>query len=97
MTEANFVTNLGMLLRDQPRFTTADLTDWAVAYWDEGQVKFVFLDEEGAGLDEGFSLDDFVWEDWAEQFCSWLKAPVFSRRDELQNWKMDAPPVDSGI
>jgi hypothetical protein len=97
MTEADFVANLGMLLRDQPRFTAADLTDWAVAYWDGDQVQFVFLDEEGECLDEGFGLDDFVWEEWAEPFSSWLKRPVFSRRPQLQDWLMDAPPVDAGI
>ncbi|WP_244832344.1 hypothetical protein [Caballeronia sp. TF1N1] len=97
MTEADFVANLAMLLRDQPRFTTADLSDFAVAYWDQGQVKFVFLDDEGRCLDEGFSLNDFMWEEWAEQFSSWLKHPVFSRREELERWKLDAPPVESGI
>jgi hypothetical protein len=97
MTEADFVANLGMLLRDQPRFTAAELTDWAVAYWDGDRVQFVLLDEEGQDLDEGFELDDFIWAPLAEPFSSWLKRPVFSRREQLQDWLMDAPPLESGI
>lgn len=98
MTEHDFVANLGMLLRDQPPLTSAELTDWAVAYWDGDQVQFVFLDEDGNGqLDDGFDLDDFHWESWGGEFVPWLDNPRFAKRGELLAWLGDAPPVDLGI
>lgn len=97
MTEADFVANLSMLLRDQPRLTTADLTDWAVAYWDGEEVQFVFLNDETGTLDEGFELDHYVWAEWEEEFSFWLRSPRFSQRAELRNWLADSPPLDAGV
>ncbi|MDR5839336.1 hypothetical protein [Caballeronia sp. LZ034LL] len=98
MNSADFVTNLGMLLRDQPRGVTAELDDKIVAYWDGDQVQFAFLREDDSGLlDEGFDLDDYVWDDWAPAFTAWLERPRFKARSDLLEWLADAPPVDSGI
>jgi len=50
---------LASLLRDQPPGTTANLTNFAVAYWDGQRVVYVFLDEhDDAKLDEEFDRTD---------------------------------------
>jgi hypothetical protein len=38
VTHEEIEANFAMLLRDQPRGTTADLIDFAVAYWDGERV-----------------------------------------------------------
>ena len=47
---------LGMFLRDQPRGVTADLTDFAVAYWDGDQVTGAYL------RDNGIDVIRVTWE-----------------------------------
>lgn len=52
-----------MLLRDLPRATSADITDFAIAYVNGGQPCFAFLREDGSGLvDEGFDLTENEWD-----------------------------------
>jgi hypothetical protein len=98
LTRARFKTQLRMLLRDLPRATSADLADFAIAYWDGEQVVFAFLSEEHPGeIDEEFDLDDYVWEDWRNQFAAWVAKPVFSVRPEVKQWLNEAPPRDAGI
>ena len=55
MTHEEFGAHVAMLLRDQPRGTTADLTDFAAAYWDGERVRYAFLHGDGQdALDEEF-------------------------------------------
>lgn len=97
MTPDDFVRQVGMLLRDVPCATTADLTDGIVAYWNGYAVVFAFLCDSGRGaVDEEFDLDDYVWEDWRAEFEQWSREPVFSVRPEVLQWLKDAPPRESG-
>jgi hypothetical protein len=83
---------LAALLRDQPRGTTANLTDFAVAYWNGHRVVYVFLDENSyAALDEEFNLTDYLLAQWEADFATWFAAPHYSVRPELLKWlKADA-------
>jgi hypothetical protein len=83
---------LASLLRDQPPGTTANLTNFAVAYWDGQRVVYVFLDEhDDAELDEEFDLTDYLLEQWEADFAAWFAEPHYSVRPELLRWlKADA-------
>ncbi len=83
---------LASLLRDQPPGTTANLTNFAVAYWDGQRVVYVFLDEhDDAELDEEFDLTDYLLEQWEADFAAWFAEPQYSVRPELLKWlKADA-------
>ena len=97
MTHQDFVRQLGMMLRDLPRGTTADLNDCMAAYWNGHAVVFAFLCERGTGVvEEEFDIDDYVWEDWQPAFENWVENPVFRRRQEVEQWLMDAPPHEAG-
>ena len=85
-----------MLLRDQPRGMTADLSDFAVAFWNGHQVVYGFLRDDGSGLlDEEFDLADYVWEEWALTLTAWCSMPTFTARAEVLDWLKDTPPHDS--
>ena len=87
MTHEEFEANVAMLLRDQPRGTTADLTDFAVAYWDGERVHYVFLHEDGQGaLDEEFDLSDYRLDQWEADFGGWFAEPHYSLRPQLLRW-----------
>jgi hypothetical protein len=95
-TYHTFVAQLGMFLRDLPTGTTAELTDFAVAYWDGRHVVGVYLREDGDHLlDEDFELDENAWENWNDELTAWLSAPRFSERVELKEWLKEAPPFES--
>jgi hypothetical protein len=83
---------LAALLRDQPRGTTANLTDFAVAYWDGRRVVYVFLHEDGyVEFDEEFDLTDYLLDQWGATFAAWFAEPHYSVRPELLKWlKADA-------
>jgi hypothetical protein len=98
MTRERFVNQLGMMLRDVPAGTAADLSDCMVAYWDGDAVVFAFRCERGTGaIDEEFDIDDYVWEEWKPTFANWLSVPAFSSRPELIEWLRDAPPREAGV
>jgi hypothetical protein len=97
MTLENFKSQLSMLLRDLPIGTTADLTDFAVAFWGGRELTFAFLHEDRPGeIDEEFDLDDYQWGEWEERFTAWAHAPKFSERQEVLRWIKDAPPFEAG-
>jgi len=84
MTRDQFVQQLAMVLRDLPRGTAADLNKSMVAYWNGREVVFAFLCERGAlAIEEGFDIDDYVWEDWQPTFETWISSPAFSNRPEM--------------
>jgi len=86
---------IGMLLRDLPRGTVAELTDFAVAYWDGRRVVYAYLrDDRPDQIEEEFDPSDCVWLDLRPEFAAWLAAPRFSVRDEVMNWLKDTPPFD---
>jgi hypothetical protein len=96
LTIEQFKTQLAMFLRDMPKGTTADLTEFAVAYWDGQQVVYAFLSPDRAGeIEEEFDLDDYVWAEWHDQFAAWVAEPVMSVRPEVERWLKDAPPHEA--
>ncbi|WP_031364587.1 hypothetical protein [Caballeronia sordidicola] len=87
MTHEEFGAHVAMLLRDQPRGTTADLTDFAVAYWDDKRVRYVFLHEDGQdALDEELDLPDYLLDQWEVDFAVWSSEPHYSLRPQLLRW-----------
>ncbi|CAE6795426.1 hypothetical protein R70006_05050 [Paraburkholderia domus] len=96
-TLETFNAQLGMLLRDQPSGIAAELTDFAVAYWNGHDVVYAFLRDDGSGrIDEEFDPADFQWEDLVAAFAAWLTSQRFSERAEVKDWLRDAPPFDAG-
>jgi hypothetical protein len=93
-----FQCQLGMLLRDLPPGTAAELSDFAAAYWNGHEVIYCFLRDDGSGqIDEEFDVTDYVWEEWAGMFSAWCKAPAFSARAAVLTWLKDAPPYDADV
>ncbi|KAA0999041.1 hypothetical protein FVF58_42780 [Paraburkholderia panacisoli] len=93
----DFKSQLSMLLRDHPNGTTADLSDFAVAWWNGNDVTYAFLRDDETGLiEEVFDLDDYLWGEWRETLSKWVDAPKFSERAEVAGWLMDAPPYEAG-
>lgn len=91
----NFDTNLGMILRDESRGVTADLTDLVVAYWTGKTVVSAYLRDDEAGLiEEEFDPEDLLWEEWRERFSAWLATPRFSYRQEVDRWLTGARLLD---
>jgi hypothetical protein len=92
----SFESHLAMLLRDQPRGMTAELSDFAVAYWNGHEVVYCFLRDDGCGrIEEEFQLADYVWEEWMVAFTAWCANPTFTNRAEVLDWIKDSPPLDS--
>jgi len=93
----DFKSQLSILLRDVPRGTTADLSDFAVAWWSGHDVTYAFLQINETGLiEEEFELKDYGWEQWGPEFAAWVEAPKFSARNEVLEWLKDAPPYEAG-
>lgn len=89
--------DIGMLLRDHPPGTTADIAEYCVLYWDGDQLAGAFLSTDQPGEpDEAFDVDD-VLPDVAENVEDWLKAPTFTFRPTILEWLKDAPPRDFGV
>jgi hypothetical protein len=84
LTLDHFKSQLSKLLRDIPFGTTADLTAFAVAYWDGQQVAYAFINHNGRlQLEDRFDLGEYEWEHWHDQFAAWIAQPVFSVRPEV--------------
>jgi hypothetical protein len=96
MTPQDFTGQLAMVLRDQPHGTSADLTPFALAWWDGHGVVFAFLDGQTGQLDEEFCLDDYQWADWEGPLCAWFDAPAYSTRADVLEWLRVSPPHDAG-
>jgi len=97
MTFTDFRNQLAMLLRDMPRGTSADITDFAVAYWDGRQVVYAFLRDDGSGLvDEEFDLTEQEFDQWKDELEAWAATPKFSVRPEIAEWLMESPPFEAG-
>jgi hypothetical protein len=79
-------------LRDKPLGTVANITDFAVAYWDGQQVLYAFLRDEGCGRIEGeFDLTEHEFEQWADALEMWADKPTFSVHPEVLEWLKDSP------
>ncbi|MFM0265584.1 hypothetical protein [Paraburkholderia sediminicola] len=89
--------DLRMLLRDQPPFTTADLTGGAVVYLAVNELRGVFLSaDEPDGLDQPFTVDAWFVGQVEENLTDWFRLPQFTHRPALRAWALDAPPAEAG-
>jgi hypothetical protein len=75
-----FRLQLGMLLRDLPVGTVAELDDLCIAWWNGNDLVFAHVCEEE------FDLDDCEWHERREAFEAWLKEPKYSSRAEVRGW-----------
>jgi len=89
--------HIGMLLRDQPPGTTADLSDYTVAYFDGHHVMGLYLSADAPGFDEEFELTDEFLDQIPEVVAAWLNQPTYTLRPELMELLKDAPPYDAGV
>jgi hypothetical protein len=79
-----FKSQLSKLLCDIPFGTTAELTAFAVAYWDGQQIAYAFINHNGSvQLEDKFDLGEYEWEQWHDEFAAWIAQPVFSFRPEV--------------
>ncbi|MCX4151976.1 MULTISPECIES: hypothetical protein [Paraburkholderia] len=89
------VSDLRMLLRDQPPSTTADVADGAVLYLAGNELRGVFLNaDEPDGLDQPFAVDQWFVGQLEENLEDWFHQPRFTLRPSLQTWALDAPPAE---
>jgi hypothetical protein len=97
MSFPEFDARLAVLLRDHIPGISAELTDFAAAYWDGDRVVYCFLRDDGNGkLDEEFDPNRYVWAEWHDEFVAWLADPRYSARAELLGCMNDAPPFEAG-
>jgi len=90
--------HIGMLLRDQPEGTTADLLDYTVAYFDGHRVLGLYLSADVPGqFDEDFELTDEFLDQIPEAVEEWLEHPRYTFRPELVEWLKDSPPFDACV
>jgi len=90
--------NIGMLLRDHPAGTTADLLDYTVAYWDGHEIMGMHLSADAPGqLDEDFEFSDEFLAHISEAIDDWIKQPRYTFRPQLLEWLKDAPPFDACV
>ncbi|WP_176060209.1 hypothetical protein [Paraburkholderia sp. BCC1876] len=88
------ISDLRMLLRDQPPSTTADVTDGAVVFLAGDEVRGAFLSaDEPDGLDEPFVVDAWFVGQITDNLRDWFTEPRFTRRPSLRAWILDAPPA----
>jgi hypothetical protein len=89
------VSDLRMLLRDQPPSTTADVTDGAVVYLAGGEVRGAFLcADEPDELDQPFNVDPWFVGQVADNLADWFLFPRYTHRPSLSAWELDAPPAE---
>ncbi|NPT44849.1 hypothetical protein GNZ12_26735 [Paraburkholderia sp. 1N] len=87
LTIETFSAQLSMMLRDLSRGMVAELTDFAVAYWNGHEVVFAFLRDDDSGkIEEEFDLTAYAWEEWRPQLTRWISAPRFGPRTEVLDW-----------
>lgn len=90
------LSDLRMLLRDQPPSTTADVTDGAVVYLAGDELRGAFLcADKPDGLDEPFNVDPWFVGQIADDLADWFHLPRFTLRPTLSAWELDAPPAES--
>ncbi|WP_454875541.1 hypothetical protein [Paraburkholderia xenovorans] len=84
--------NVGMLLRDRPPGTTADISDDTVLYWDAGKLHGASLSaEESEVVAMPLELEDAL-PGMEGALANWLARPKFTFRPSLLEW-LDGTPV----
>ncbi|MEM5461381.1 hypothetical protein VSR69_42420 [Paraburkholderia phytofirmans] len=86
--------NIGMLLRDRPPGTTADITGDIVLYWDGERLNGAHLSvDEPSVVADPFELED-VLPGVRDAVANWLARPIFTFRPSLLEW-LDLPIAKS--
>jgi len=89
----NACADIGMLLRDRPPGTTADISSEAALYWDAGKLQGASLsDDEPDGLGLPVELEDLL-PAARTAIAQWLAHPAFSYRPSLLEW-LESPVTD---
>ncbi|TAN01479.1 MAG: hypothetical protein EPN40_02545 [Rhodanobacteraceae bacterium] len=84
---AVFKLQVGMLLRDLPPGTVAELDDLSIAWWNGKDVVFAYLrDDDTEKVEEEFDLGDCEWQERRAAFEAWLKEPRYGLRTEVRDW-----------
>jgi hypothetical protein len=84
LTLDQFKTQLASMLRDIPYGTSADLTGYAIAFWNGSKVIYAFVSSDDSGIiEDEFELSDYEWDHWHDEFVTWINEPIFSVRPEL--------------
>ncbi|WP_253947403.1 hypothetical protein [Paraburkholderia xenovorans] len=97
LTFDQFKTQLESMLRDIPYGTSADLTGFAIAFWDGGKVVYAFLSADGCGvIEDEFELTDYEWQHWQDDLAAWINEPMFSVRPEINKRAWTAPAGSGG-
>ncbi|MEQ5844348.1 MULTISPECIES: hypothetical protein [Paraburkholderia] len=82
---------LEMLLRDQPLCTAAEISNFAIAFWDGRRLSWARLTKDGSDrADEMFNLDLDAWDELCGYVDDWLASPRYSERPELHRWLQNA-------
>lgn len=82
-----FRLQVGMLLRDLPPGTVAELDDQCIAWWNDNDLAFAHLcDDDHERIEEEFDLNDCEWQERRAAFEAWLKEPKYSSRAEVRDW-----------
>jgi hypothetical protein len=93
-SDQQVVSDLRMLLRDMPPYTTANVTECAVIYLEDGHLRGVYLRaDEQDGLDQPFAVNSWFIGQAHEDLMDWFSTPRFSHRPALRAWALDAPPA----
>lgn len=83
---------LEMLLRDQPSCTAAEISHFAIAFWNGGRLVWVRLRNDGSDqVDEMFNLDFDAWDELCGYVDDWLALPRYRERPELLRWLQNRP------
>lgn len=78
---------LEMLLRDQPSCTAAEISDFAIAFWNGQRLVWARLRKGRSGeADEIFNLDLDAWDELCGDVDAWLASPQYRERPELRRW-----------
>jgi len=78
---------IATMLRDYPRGTTADLSEFAVAFLVMDSIRYAFLREDRVDpLDEEFAFSDSELEKWQDAIVTFLEEPSFTHRPEVLDW-----------
>ena len=82
-----FQAYLALALRDRPRWTTAELNETTVVFWDGEWARGATLRADGSGrLDTKFDLNERTCNRLHTDLVAWLAAPRYSVRPDVERW-----------
>lgn len=88
---------IAMLLRDQPPCTAAEISHFAIAFWDGERLAWATLKEDGSGqIDSRLTVDLDVWDELCSYVMDWVDEPRYSVRPELRAWMNNVRSKSTG-